>query len=59
MKTGPTRHPFVDDDPPDVDPQRGVHYCGTCFLPSTNAIHEMPERDEEERQHEQRRIGER
>ena len=59
MTRGPTRHPFVEDVPSDTDPATGVQYCGRCHLPASNAIHDLPERSEQEREHEQRRIGDR
>lgn len=53
----PTRHHFAHDgDEPDA---RGVRWCATCNLAETNAIHEMPETTEEQREHEARRVGER
>ena len=58
MRRGPTRHPFVEADPPDVD-GLGVHWCGRCFLPQGNAVHDTPETLAEQQDYEARRIGER
>lgn len=57
-RRGPTRHVFTEADPPDVD-LRGTHWCRTCGLPESNAIHELPPVSEEQAAHEARRIGER
>jgi len=50
------RHQFVDD--PDMrDPLFGVQWC-MCGLAAGNAVHDLPERDPEERAAEARRMGE-
>lgn len=50
------RHQFVDD--PDMrDPLTGAQWC-MCGMPAGNAVHDLPERDPEERAHEARRMGE-
>ena len=59
LRRGPTRHLFADADPPDIDPITGVRWCKTCNLPDSNAIHNLPERSEDEKAVEARRIGER
>lgn len=59
MKTGPTRHPFVDDGFGGDGDYYGTRWCSVCNLPEANAIHNMPERDEDERQAEERKMGER
>lgn len=51
-RRGPVRHVYVDD--PEWE-----GYCLGCHLPERNAIHDVPERTDEDREHEQRRTGER
>jgi hypothetical protein len=61
-RSGPTRH-VAQVDPELTDPRTGVEYCADapvgCGLPIGHPIHNMPEREQDERAHEQRRIGER
>jgi len=57
VRRAPRRHQFVDD-PELRDERTGEQWC-LCGLPADNQIHELPERDETEREHEQRRVGER
>lgn len=52
MKRGPTRHHPTEDP-------RDPGWCTTCNLPLRNAIHDVPERSEEQRADEARRLGER
>jgi hypothetical protein len=50
------RHPFVDSgERDDQDRQR----CDRCYLPDENAIHTLPERTDEQRDTENRMVGER
>lgn len=51
-RNGPTRHVFVED--PDWD-----DVCFACKLPPGNAIHDVPRRTDEQREHEARKVGER
>lgn len=48
-------HLYVDDGTKD---HRDRGRCGTCGLPQTNRLHELPERSAEQRELEQRRMGE-
>ncbi|HCU50398.1 MAG TPA: hypothetical protein DGG94_11470, partial [Micromonosporaceae bacterium] len=48
-------HPFVDDGLPD---HRGDSRCADCGLPKTNRAHVLPQRTEEQKAAEARRIGE-
>lgn len=42
------RHQFVDD-PAMRDPRTGMQFCW-CGLPSSNKVHEVPARSDEERE---------
>jgi len=55
MKTKRT-HMFVDD-PAAYDPRTGTQYC-FCGLPADNEKHTLQRRDDDERAHEARRMGE-
>lgn len=61
-RSGPVRH-AVRIDPELTDPRTGVEYCADaphgCGLPATHPIHDLPEREQDERDHEERRMGER
>lgn len=57
-RSGPTRHVFVED-PEWSDPHMDEYYCRTCRLRRENAIHDLPQRTDEQREHEARRTGER
>ena len=57
MRRGPTRHMFIED-PELEDPLNREQWCLRCNLPASNAVHELPERSEQERHVEARRIGE-
>ena len=50
-------HMFVDD-PEAYDPRTRMQYC-FCGLPADNEKHTLKRRDEDERAHEARRVGER
>lgn len=51
------RHQFVDD--PDMkDPRTGAQWC-LCGLPADNEVHQLQPRTDEERDAENRRMGER
>jgi hypothetical protein len=51
----PPRHVYLDDSTKD---HRGEGRCRECGTPRSNERHELPERSEEERQTEMRRMGE-
>lgn len=42
-----------------VDPATLTRWCRDCPLPERNQIHDVPERDNEEREAENRKVGER
>lgn len=48
-------HLYLDDATVD---HRGNGRCVTCGLPQSNRLHELPERSDEQREHEARRMGE-
>ena len=51
-RSGPTRHHPTEDP---TDPG----WCTTCNLKITNAIHDVPQRTDEQREHEARKVGDR
>ena len=57
-RSSPTRHPFIED-PGNTDPIDRRQWCLRCNLPDNNRIHQLPETDDEVREHEARRVGER
>lgn len=48
-------HPYRDDGVPD---HRGQGRCTQCGLPAGNRAHRLPERTDDERAEEARRMGE-
>lgn len=56
MKRPVRTHMFVDD-PDAYDPRTKTQYC-FCGLPSHSARHTLRQRDDDERAHEARRMGE-
>jgi len=56
VRTKTRKHVFVDN-PPMRDPRTGQQWC-LCGLPADNAVHDLPERSDEEREAEMRRLGE-
>ena len=50
------RHMFIDD-PAMQDPRTRMQVC-LCGLPASNAVHDLPQRSDEEREAEMRRMGE-
>lgn len=50
------RHQFAED-PAMRDARTGQQWC-VCGLPADNAIHRLPDRSEDEREQERRRMGE-
>lgn len=59
MRREPKRHHFTHAAPPVVD-LLGVEWCGQpgCGLPERNTVHDVPQRTDEEREADARRIGE-
>jgi hypothetical protein len=55
MTTKPPRHVYRDDGTRDV---WGHGRCQECGTPRSNERHEVPERSDEERETEARRVGE-
>lgn len=49
------RHHFAED-PAMRDGRTGQQWC-LCGLPADNVIHRLPDRSDEEREHERRRMG--
>lgn len=49
-------HLFTDDGAPD---HRGDTRCADCGLPKANRSHVLPQRTDDERKHEARKVGER
>lgn len=48
-------HVYADDGTAD---HRGRSRCGVCGLPRSNRLHVVPERSDEAREYERRRLGE-
>jgi DNA (cytosine-5)-methyltransferase 1 len=48
-------HPFASDA---IGDHRGDSRCGVCGLPASNRLHQLPERDDDERAIEARKVGE-
>lgn len=61
-RSGPTRH-IAQIDPELTDPRTGVEYCADapvgCGLPASHPIHDVPQMTDDQRDHEDRRVGER
>lgn len=53
-----TPHRFTLDETLPPDPLSFERFC-KCGLPSKNRVHKLPERSDEERAAEERRIGDR
>lgn len=57
-RSGPVRHVFVED-PEWSDPATDLYVCRECRLVKANAVHDLPEIGDEQREHEARKVGER